>query len=624
MGGTAAGLFINASASSGQNTSLAMGVYGVSGRSGTSLSSITKNIGVYGRAEDSQGNTNNYGVFGFANNSLAVSDLAINDGVAAQTGIHTTSSNKTQDSDFHALSPNILLSGILTHHYGLKIEDQTGGGSQNPDPWGIWEAVAGDKNQFGTSTFIGELTTLASATGGAGFNLPPGTAPTSPVNGDVWTTSAGMYARINGVTVGPFGTGGGGMVYPGGSGIPQVVSGTSWGTTYDASNQLPLSFVAGTPVDITAGTPCNGSADDTSVLQSNATAVGGGFAYIPSNRRCETTTTLTLPYNLQGFWIGPGSQLQATAVIASHAVVEIGDSTHRSTNPEIYGGGTIDANGKADYVFWAHNFAGIRVHDFTAKGSLVNGLYIGDSGSNSNNAWVHDMWIDRPGAVSIPSGSIGILTYASDASSIHDNTIISYDQGITANASNNTFVNNHVWARLTMTECFADNGTGNTWLNDYGDTCGTYGFRFGTTADNFHVIGGRVYNNSSGPDNTTVGIYIAKTTLASASISGVLFKGETSSNRLATDVQSLATAGFANIEYSGNLDVNVVTKNVLGLATAGPLTVGGSATIGGLLTTAASATGGAGFNLPQGTAPTSPNNGDAGRPARDCFAESRA
>lgn len=45
---------------------------------------------------------------------------------------------------------------------------------------------------------------------GASITLPHGTAPTSPNNGDVWTTTAGMYVRINGSTIGPLGTGGGG------------------------------------------------------------------------------------------------------------------------------------------------------------------------------------------------------------------------------------------------------------------------------------------------------------------------------------------------------------------------------------------------------------------------------
>jgi hypothetical protein len=52
-------------------------------------------------------------------------------------------------------------------------------------------------------TFTGEIITAASASGGAGFNLPPGLAPTSPANGDMWSTSAGLYVRIAGTTVGP-------------------------------------------------------------------------------------------------------------------------------------------------------------------------------------------------------------------------------------------------------------------------------------------------------------------------------------------------------------------------------------------------------------------------------------
>ena len=59
------------------------------------------------------------------------------------------------------------------------------------------------------ATFSGLALTAASATGGAGLRLPHGAAPTSPTNGDVWTTTAGIYARINGATVGPFGAGGG-------------------------------------------------------------------------------------------------------------------------------------------------------------------------------------------------------------------------------------------------------------------------------------------------------------------------------------------------------------------------------------------------------------------------------
>ncbi len=44
----------------------------------------------------------------------------------------------------------------------------------------------------------GKVNTIPSVTGSAGFNVPHGTAPTSPVNGDIWTTTSGFFARVNG------------------------------------------------------------------------------------------------------------------------------------------------------------------------------------------------------------------------------------------------------------------------------------------------------------------------------------------------------------------------------------------------------------------------------------------
>jgi len=52
-------------------------------------------------------------------------------------------------------------------------------------------------------TCAAELITEAAGLGGARFNLPHGTTPTSYSDGDMWTTTAGLYVRINGATVGP-------------------------------------------------------------------------------------------------------------------------------------------------------------------------------------------------------------------------------------------------------------------------------------------------------------------------------------------------------------------------------------------------------------------------------------
>lgn len=47
-------------------------------------------------------------------------------------------------------------------------------------------------------TFMGKVVLPAATTDAASLNVPHGSAPTSPVNGDIWTTTSSVYARING------------------------------------------------------------------------------------------------------------------------------------------------------------------------------------------------------------------------------------------------------------------------------------------------------------------------------------------------------------------------------------------------------------------------------------------
>lgn len=49
-------------------------------------------------------------------------------------------------------------------------------------------------------TMTGKLILDTPVVGNASLNLPHGVAPTSPVNGDVWTTTAGQFNRIGGIT----------------------------------------------------------------------------------------------------------------------------------------------------------------------------------------------------------------------------------------------------------------------------------------------------------------------------------------------------------------------------------------------------------------------------------------
>ncbi|MFA7278904.1 MAG: phage tail protein [Sterolibacterium sp.] len=52
----------------------------------------------------------------------------------------------------------------------------------------------------GNTTVVGKTSTSASTTTRAGLNVAHGAAPSTPADGDVWTTTAGLFAQVNGAT----------------------------------------------------------------------------------------------------------------------------------------------------------------------------------------------------------------------------------------------------------------------------------------------------------------------------------------------------------------------------------------------------------------------------------------
>ena len=69
----------------------------------------------------------------------------------------------------------------------------------------IGQAVAASDSPTFANLTVGTVTASnvsisSSTSAGATLHLPHGSAPTSPINGDLWTTSGGMYGQINGVT----------------------------------------------------------------------------------------------------------------------------------------------------------------------------------------------------------------------------------------------------------------------------------------------------------------------------------------------------------------------------------------------------------------------------------------
>lgn len=94
----------------------------------------------------------------------------------------------------------------------------SGAAPSSPVDGDIWATTAGLGVRFngtsysaamlnGSSTFTGTKTfsvppiMATPAAGQASIRLPPGVAPSAPVNGDIWATTTGVYARVNGVTL---------------------------------------------------------------------------------------------------------------------------------------------------------------------------------------------------------------------------------------------------------------------------------------------------------------------------------------------------------------------------------------------------------------------------------------
>ena len=105
------------------------------------------------------------GVFGSAflgKNTGTAQTATLAWGVAGQISNQATSNVQPFGAALYAYAPSVV--AAVSHNYGNYIEAQDCGAAC-PDPWGIYEASAGSKNQFGTSTFIGSVTISGLPTG---------------------------------------------------------------------------------------------------------------------------------------------------------------------------------------------------------------------------------------------------------------------------------------------------------------------------------------------------------------------------------------------------------------------------------------------------------------------------
>lgn len=103
----------------------------------------------------------------------------------------------------------------------------------------IYDVTTGQPQQLPSAT---ALQLRAATTANPTINEPQGTSPSSPANGDRWTTSSGFFGRAGGITYGPFNNGTVLSVTCGGPLSGGTI--TTTGTCSISANALALSYLA--------------------------------------------------------------------------------------------------------------------------------------------------------------------------------------------------------------------------------------------------------------------------------------------------------------------------------------------------------------------------------------------
>lgn len=231
------------------------------------------------------------------------------------------------------------------------------------------------------------LVTLAGTSARAPVRIPHGQAPSSPINGDVWTTNAGMYVQANNATIGPLAAAASSTVttFNGRQGAVTLTTGdvttalgyTPWNTATNLTTSSNINAGAITGTSFTDGTGNLRTAITTAQTAANTANTNAGNANTNANTRVlrsgdTMTGTLTAP-NFTGASGVPGNP-SFSAAAGTLGVQGVAYAVYQSSVRVWQIGVETDRSLK----FWAYNDAG---------------TFMGEG-----------MTITRSGAVSSPGG----------------------------------------------------------------------------------------------------------------------------------------------------------------------------------------------------------------------------
>jgi hypothetical protein len=203
-------------------------------------------------------------------------------------------------------------------------------------------------DQASDTTFVaidqnGKINTIPSTTANAGFNIPHGTAPTTPVNGDIWTTTTGLFMRQNGFT--------------------KTYANYNDASVFSNANQTLGSSTAAGTINVGTGATISGS---TKTVNIGTAGVAGSFTFVNVGSTTGTSTT-----TVQGSLTTTGTSVNIGSTTATQSINigAIATSSGNTKTIDIGGGGV---SGSTTSISIGSSVAGVT--STTTLQGITNGV----------------------------------------------------------------------------------------------------------------------------------------------------------------------------------------------------------------------------------------------------------